>query len=183
MKSAPLPSKAAIAAGVAAGVLLWITGATLVVAIEAQERPPELPPFPILYGGRALLDGEPLAEGTRLVARVGNYEKEVAVEEDGHYRNLLVSPPSGDYFNERVTFHALGLTAAEEDVFLRTAGPVFKDVGFDIHFTQSAPDEVSAPAADTGGDFTTPGRFLFVGLLLLLAILIGRFVAHRVRAG
>ena len=94
----------------------------------------EPPPFPILYGGRALMDGEPLAEGTTLVARVGDYETETTVERNGVYRNLLVSPTGPEYFYAPVTFHAMGATAEEGDVFLPASTPVFKDVGFDLHF-------------------------------------------------
>lgn len=108
----------------------------LVLAQDTAALAQELPPFPILYGGRALVDGEPVAEETRLVARVGDYETWTTVEKDGAYRNLLVSPPSREYFYVPVTFHAMGLTADEQDVFLPAGAPIFKDVGFDLRFSR-----------------------------------------------
>ena len=117
----------------------------LCVLLLAQGSPAlaqDIPPFPVLYGGRALLNGEPLPEGTRLVARVRDYETWTFVERDGTYRNLLVGPPSRDYFNAPVTFHLLGLRAEEQDVFQPAGAPIFKDVGFDLHFS-GPPLEVS----------------------------------------
>ena len=108
----------------------------LVLAHDTVALAQDMPPFPILYGGRALMDGKPVAEGTRLVARVGDYQTETTVEKNGAYRNLLVSPPSREYFYVPVTFHAAGLTAEERDVFLPAGAPVFKDIGFDLHFSR-----------------------------------------------
>ncbi len=172
MNSGPLQSNASIAAVTAAGILLWLLVSLVLPAVQAQDGPPELPPLPILYGGRALVDGEPLPEGTRLTARVGDYEAETVVEEDGHYRNLLLAPPSGEYYAQPVTFQALNMTAAETDIFVETLAPVFKDVGFDIQFTRTVSDETSA--------FLTWA--LFTGVLLFVAALIGWLLARRLRA-
>ncbi len=156
----------------AASILLPLIMSVVPLAVQAQDGPPELPPFPILYGGRALLDGEPIPEGTGLTVRVGDYEAETVVEEDGHYRNLLVAPPIGDYYSQLVTFHALNMAAAEEDLFVEATAPVFKEVGFDLHFTRTVSDETS----------TLLPWVLFIGILLFLAVLVGWFVARRLRA-
>jgi hypothetical protein len=154
-----------------AGILLGVIAFLILPVAYAQEGPPEVPPFPTLYGGRALVDGEPLPDGTRLTARIGDYETVVVVEEEGYYRNLLLAPPSGDYYSRAVTFHALNMTAAENDVFVQTAAPVFKDVGFDIHFTQ----------ATLGGTFAFFPWVLFIGVFLFLAVLIGWLAARKRR--
>ena len=172
MKIGSFHFKAAMVAMVPAGMLLWFIALLVVPVAYAQDGPPELPPFPILYGGRALVDGEPLPEGTRLTARIGDYEAGVVVEEEGYYRNLLLAPPSGVYYSRPVTFHALNMTAAENDVFVQTAAPVFKDVGFDIHFTQ----------ATLGETFALLPWVLFIGVFLFLAVLIGWLVARKLRA-
>ena len=114
----------------------------------------EPPPLPILYGGRVLIDGEPAPAGTEVVARVGDYETSTTVEvgEEGRYRNLLVAPPSSDYYDMPVTFHALGATALEEDVFRRSGGVVFRttgDAAFDLHFQislEAGPEETATAA-------------------------------------
>ena len=132
-------------------VLLLAQGSTAI----AQD----IPPFPILYGGRALLNGDPLPEGTRLVARVRDYETWTFVERDGTYRNLLVGPPSRDYYNATVTFHVQGLRAEEQDVFRPAGEPTFRDVGFDLHFS-GPPLEVSPqpspPRTPTAGASPQP---------------------------
>ena len=172
MKIGSLHFKAATVAMVSACILLWFIALLVVPVAYAQDGPPELPPFPTLYGGRALVDGEPLPDGTRLTARIGDYETEVVVEEGGYYRNLLLAPPSGEYYSRPVTFHALNMTAAENDVFVQMAAPVFKDVGFDIHFTQATLDTT----------FTPLHWVLFIGVFLFLAVLIGWLVTRKLRA-
>ena len=172
MKIGPLQFKAAIVTVMAAGTVLWLVVPLVLPAVQAQDGPPEVPPFPILYGGRALVDGEPLPEGTRLTARVDDYEAETVVEEDGHYRNLLLAPPGREYYAQPVTFHALNMTAAETDIFVETVAPVFRDVGFDIHFTRAVSDETS----------TFLKWVLFIGVLLFLATLIGWLMARKIRA-
>ena len=117
------------------GVACLFAGLALMSTASGQEPPP----FPILYGGRVFLDGEPAPPGTNLVARVDDYEASTVVEEDGHYRNLLVAPPSRRYFEMPVAFHVRGVIARERDVFLTRDEPLFKATGgaaFDLHFEQ-----------------------------------------------
>lgn len=156
----------------ATGILLLFLLPFALPAVQAQDDRSELPPFPFLYGGRALVDGEPLPVGTRLTARVGDYEAVTVVEEDGHYRNLLLAPPKGEYYGQPVTFHALNLTAAEEGIFKETVAPVFKDVGFDIEFTREARDETPTLRAWVVG----------IGVLMLLTAIVALFVAGKLRA-
>jgi hypothetical protein len=103
------------------------------------------------------------------------------VEEDGYYRNLLLAPPSGEYYSQPVTFHALNMTAAENDVFVQTAAPVFKDVGFDIHFTRAEPEEPPAQVGG-GGEPNILVWGFFAGTFLFLAGLIGWFVVRKQHA-
>ena len=71
------------------------------------------------------MDGQPLPEGTRLEARIRDYVTWTFVLQDGNYRSLLVGPPNRDYYLGTVTFHALGVTAQEQDVFRPAGAPVF----------------------------------------------------------
>ena len=103
----------------------------------------DMPPFPFLYGGQALVGDEPIPEGTILFAKVGGYQTWTAVEKDGNYRNLLVAPPNAQYYNMPVTFHVMDTVAAEHDVFSSGSAPVFKSQSFDLHFPQSALDYIS----------------------------------------
>ena len=129
--------------------LVWLSLFSLVGEGLAVAQEP--PPLPILYGGRMLIDGEPAPAGTGIVARVGDYETGTTVEvgEEGSYRNLLVQPPSSDYYDMPVTFHALGATALEQDVFKPSGGVVFKatgDAAFDLHFQlskEAGPEETA----------------------------------------
>lgn len=105
----------------------WFGGTA---AVQGQD----IPPFPILYGGRVYIDGDPAPEGTKLVARVDDYEIWTHVGPDGIYRNLVVGPPSEDYHFAPITFHVDGLQAEETDAFLPSETPTSKDRGFDLHF-------------------------------------------------
>ena len=134
MKGLPIPLQSN-APALGMGLALFLLILTQAGLALAQDQ--EMPPFPILYGGRALMDGQPLPEGTRLEARIRDYVTWTSVLQDGNYRSLLVGPPSRDYYLGTVTFHALGVTAQEQDVFRPAGAPDFKDVGFDLHFPPS----------------------------------------------
>ena len=164
--------------------LLSFTGAG---RIAAQE----FPPFPTLYGGHVWINDDPAPPGTVLVARVGDYEAMVLVEEDGHYRNLLVQPQSSDYHDLPITFHALGTMAQEGDTFLEAGGPVFK-TAFDFHFQLPKPESsppapvqtASVPRADQE---SAPRSVLLITLLIAAGVAvvagalvtIGRRYRHR----
>ena len=136
-------------------------------------------PFPILYGGIALADGEPFPEGTRLVARVGDHETWTTVEENGRYRNLLVGPPDNGYYYKEITFHALGRDAVEKDVFLPANAPAFKDVGFDLHFPTNQESAVSVTPSDP--TWTAPLLIILGVTAATLAMLGGAIVWRRRR--
>lgn len=139
----------------------------------------DYPPFPILYGGIALADGVPLTHGTRLVARVGDYETWTTVEDNGRYRNLLVAPPDDSYYYKVITFHALGGDALEKDVFLPIGAPVFKDVGFDLDFPVNQGSVASESSSDTN---RTGILFITAGLAILaMAAVAGAIVWRKHR--
>ncbi|MBI4200549.1 MAG: hypothetical protein HY535_08785 [Chloroflexi bacterium] len=157
-----------VLAGAVARPWVWAFGLSLAALTAGSSVPAVLfaqepPPFPILYAGWAHVDGEPLPEGSRLVARVKDYEIWTTVEKDGFYRNLVVGPPSKEYYGQTITFHALGLAAQEQDVFLTADGPVFKvpPRPFNLRFprsggpatpeaTQVSPTGVTPAAPETG---------------------------------
>ena len=138
----------------------------------------EYPPFPILYGGISLADGVPLPHGTRLVARVGDHETWTIVEANGWYRNLLVGPPDDSYYYKVITFHALGGDALEKDVFLPADAPVFKDVGFDLHFPVNLGSAASESPSDTN---RTAGLFIAAGLAIVAMAAIAGAIVWRKR--
>ncbi|GEM_PF-4091680 len=126
---------------------LMAVGALTVQAVEAQE----LPPFPYLYGGVALVDGAPAASGAVLTVRVGDWSNGVTIQQGGAYANLMVAPPDKSYYLKPITFELNGMTAQEEDVFLPGAGPTFKDRGYVLHFVSqtdvtATPTVVPSPA-------------------------------------
>ena len=160
--------------------LVWISLASLSDGgrIAAQE----FPPFPILYGGHVWINDEPASPGTVLVVRVGNYETSTMVEEDGLYRNLLVQPQSSDYYDLPITFHALGASAQEGDVFMQAGAPEFK-TAFDLHFllSETAPSP-SPPVQATPTLVVDPdGRsgqrsVLFIALLAVVGVVVAAAV-------
>ena len=147
----------------------------------------EPPPFPVLYGGHVLIDGEPASPGTVVTARVGDYEVSTVVEvgEEGLYRNLLVQPPSSDYYDMPVTFHVLGATALEQDVFKRSGAPAFKSTGdaaFDLHLQlslEAEPEETPIAAGGSDGGGGLLGPFLVGTGVAGLAGAVGMWVFRR----
>ena len=115
-----------------------LAAAVTFLLIAGQTEAQELPPYPILYGGSVVINGEFAPLGTQLSARVGDYVTDVLVEEDGAYRNLLLQPPSSEYYGLEITFHILGALAEQRDTFIQSGGPVFKYAGlsaFNLKFT------------------------------------------------
>ncbi len=168
---------------------LWVAFELLMASgtVAAQS----MPPYPVLYGGRALLNGQPLPAGTRLEARIRDYQTWTIVEEGGVYRNLLVAPLSSDYYYGTVTFYALGLKAVEEDVFKPAGAPVFKATEYDLHFTGLA--AVPSPGAAATGTVSpvldrgagAPGMWvagLAVGVGLVVAIVMAVWLLVRRRS-
>ena len=138
----------------------------------------EFPPFPILYVGHVWINDEPAPPGTVLVVRVGDYETSTAVEEDGLYRNLLVQPPSSDYYDLPITFHALEATAQENDTFLKSGAPEFK-TAFDLHFPISetapspAPSTQATPTLVVAPDGASDQRsVLLIALLAVVGVVV-----------
>ena len=74
------------------------------------------PPWPLLYEGTVLQDGEP-AEGM-VFAWVGDWESNHVPVEDGAFRCadpcLIVGPPSFDYIGKPVTFHLINERGSSE---------------------------------------------------------------------
>ncbi|MBI4339783.1 MAG: hypothetical protein HY680_07500 [Chloroflexi bacterium] len=118
---------------VTSALLSALAAIGLLGVVHAQEPPV----YPVLYGGTAYVDGQPAPEGARVTARVGDYQVSTLTERRGLYRNLLVAPPTKAYYLMPVTFHLEDLTAQEQDVFLATGGPTFKEVGYDLHFART----------------------------------------------
>lgn len=136
------------AAFAAAVTFLLISG-----QIEAQE----LPPYPILYGGTVVINGELAPPGTQVSARVGDYVTDVLVEENGGYRNLLLQPSGSEYYGLEITFHVLGALAEERDTFIQSGGPTFKHAGlsaFNLNVTVVTEGLPSPAAISTSSNST-----------------------------
>ena len=204
---AKLPSRPLVF-GVVRG-LFWLSLVFLVGEGSAMAQEP--PPFPVLYGGRLLIDGEPAPPGIEVMARVGDYETSTVVEvgEEGRYRNLVVQPPNSEYYELPVTFHALGTTALEQDVFKRSGGPVVKatgDAAFDLHFQlplEAEPEETptvagpmetpiatsveetptAAGGSDGGGGLPVPFLVGIVAAGLAVAVGVWVFRRRKMRGG
>ena len=101
---------AALALALAVAALLG--GNAALAQEEEQDQDRSIPPWPILFQGTALLNGEPVQEGT-LTVRIGDWEspKPVPVS-DGVFECgaacLIAGPPSLAYLDLPVTFHLDG---------------------------------------------------------------------------
>ena len=99
---------AALALALAVAALLG--GNAALAQEEDQDR--SIPPWPILFQGTALLNGEPVQEGT-LTVRIGDWESPRPVPvSDGVFECgeacLIAGPPSLAYLDLPVTFHLDG---------------------------------------------------------------------------
>ena len=95
-----------------AALALALAVAALLGGNAALAQDQSIPPWPILFQGTALLNGEPVQEGT-LTVRVGDWESPIPVPvRDGVFdcgaACLIAGPPSLAYLDLSVTFHLDG---------------------------------------------------------------------------
>ena len=95
-----------------AALALALAVAALLGGNAALAQDQSIPPWPILFQGTALLNGEPVQEGT-LTVRVGDWESPIPVPvRDGVFdcgaACLIAGPPSLAYLDLPVTFHLDG---------------------------------------------------------------------------
>ena len=95
-----------------AALALALAVAALLGGNAALAQDQSIPPWPILFQGTALLNGEPVQEGT-LTVRVGDWESpKPAPVSDGVFECgtacLIAGPPSLAYLDLPVTFHLDG---------------------------------------------------------------------------
>ena len=95
-----------------AALALALAVAVLLGGNAALAQDQSIPPWPILFQGTALLNGEPVQDGT-LTVRVGDWEspKPVPVRDgvfDCGAACLIAGPPSLAYLDLPVTFHLDG---------------------------------------------------------------------------
>ena len=128
----------------AAVSVLALAAAVALPACTSSEPTPEPPPalssqqphpFPIVYGGRAFIDGQPTLDGTRIVGRVDGFETHPVFVENGQYRNLVIQPPDRSYFDKTITFHAGEARARETGLFREMSSPDVQSL--DLHFGKS----------------------------------------------
>ena len=101
-----------VALALALAVAALLGGNAALAQEEEQEQDRSIPPWPILFQGTALLNGQPVQEGT-LTVRVGDWESPRPVPvSDGVFECgaacLIAGPPSLAYLDLPVTFHLDG---------------------------------------------------------------------------
>ena len=104
---------------------------------------------PTIYSGSVTIGGNPAPDGLTLVARINDYESEGVVTKNGRYSFLIVSPPTGAYFIETITFHIpeLDIQAQETDVFRGSTATIEKALTFPaVEGLASGPTPTPGPA-------------------------------------
>jgi len=91
----------------------------------ASTNPQEFPPYPNVYRGSLVLGGNPVPDGTRVFARVGNYQTPTTESKDGRYE-VVVGPPERRHFGRTITFYIL-VSGSER---MAPQSGVFREVQF-----------------------------------------------------
>jgi hypothetical protein len=134
---------------VMAVALLWLPTVGVIGAQDTAKGPP---PFPLLFEGSAILDGEAVASG-ELTVRIGDWESRPVAVADGRFvcsdPCLIAGPPNEDYIGLAVTFLLDGTREATL-TFPFEPGPA--RVGVELVFGVTTP----TPVAPSGG-LPTPG--------------------------
>ena len=143
------------------GIVLFVAYLVGIVALlgagpEQQDSPPEPPN---IYSGAVTIAGNAAPDGVEIFARVGSYQSNVAREgfderpmvlvKNGEYKQLVVQPAGGDFFNQTLTFHATiggGDVQAQETATFRQGLQIVSD--FNLTFSQ-APGEPPTPVPPT----------------------------------
>ena len=100
-------------------------------AVRAQEQPVR----PTTYNGSLMVDGQPVPDGLRVVARIEDYETTSVFSKDGRYQGLVVQPPMQRYVGKTVTFHVEDVEANESEPFEQgKSGPGFTRYEYPLTF-------------------------------------------------
>ena len=120
------------------GWMIAVAGVVIVAALLAAAsavRAQEQPVRPTTYNGSLMFDGQPLADGLKVLARIEDYETTSVISKDGRYQGLVVQPPEQRYVGKTVTFHVENVEANESEPFVPgKAGPGFTRYIFDLTF-------------------------------------------------
>jgi hypothetical protein len=102
--------------------------------VQADHRAEHAPALPTSYNGGLTVDGVPVPDGLKLLARVDGYESSPVITSGGRYERLVVQPDQSD-IGKTVTFHLDGVQANEMDVFSPgKSGPNYTRLIFDLTF-------------------------------------------------
>ena len=101
------------------------------------------PPGGIIYYGQATVGGEPVPDGSEIIARVGDYESRPVTVSDGKYASLSVASPHAPHAGQTINFFLGDVQADQTDIYQPHGIPVIK-TGFDLTFA-SLPEPTPVP--------------------------------------
>ncbi len=114
-----------------AGIVVVSALVVAASAVRAQEQPVR----PTIYNGSLTFNGQPLLDGLKVLARIGDYETASVISKNGRYQGLTVRPPKQRYLGKMVTFHVESTQAYETEKFVPgKSGPNFTRYIFDLTF-------------------------------------------------
>ena len=82
-----------------------------------------------------------------LTVRVGDWESNPVVVQDGQFQLLIAGPPDGSYDGALITFRLDGLEALQQFTFIAMSEPKSETVRLD--FTTAQPDSTPTPITAT----------------------------------
>ncbi len=82
--------------------------------VSAQGSPP---PIPSVYSGKIRVAGNVPDLDLLVTARIGDYESEPILVQNGQLQALQIAPPNGTYIGRDITFHIDGVQADETRKF------------------------------------------------------------------
>ncbi len=143
-----------------AGVAVLVAMAVALLGDSANAQAP--PPAPEIYSGTATAAGQPVPDGSEIVARIGEeYESEPVTVKNGRYATLGVAAPDASFAGRTITFHLSNVQAEETDKFAAGTFPTVKS-NFNLTFA-SLPAPTPTPAPEVVSPEVYSGRIAVSG--------------------
>jgi hypothetical protein len=134
--------------------LLMLTLGMLLTPTAASAQSGGPPLLPIIYDGTVYLDGALVSDRRELTVRVGDWESNPALVQEGQFQLLIAGPPDSTYDGALITFWLDGLQASQQFTFTDMPEPKTETLRLD--FTTAQPDPTATPlttgAVPSGGE-------------------------------
>ena len=108
---------------------IWLFLVLLILSLPVTALAQGAPSYPAVYGGTAVIDGDPVQEGTIITARINGVRVAQGVISNGNW-SLFIAEPPGKIYRQRVVHFVIGDTMAGESANWSPNGGVIDLTGW-----------------------------------------------------